>query len=159
MVFGEKVPSIPEAFSNFSCVNINCDSIRRLGVAKSVKVRVSFVQESYRLFHYLSLRLYIYHLYNLVYCNLYLTSSCNYELEEILTFLCSTWYRRCTTTRDIIRNLSTSTPWITPFFAIICLSLKENLKETLVLTVRKSLITLIRGEMSCGHEAVFNCQR
>ena len=55
MVFGEKVPSIPEAFSNFSCVNINCDSIRRLGVAKSVKVRVSFVQEStgsFTTFHY-----------------------------------------------------------------------------------------------------------
>lgn len=40
-MFGEKVPSIPDGFSNFSCVNINCDSIKRLGVAKAVKVWTS----------------------------------------------------------------------------------------------------------------------
>ena len=38
MVFGENVPSIPAAFSNFSCHNINCDTVKRLGVWKAVKV-------------------------------------------------------------------------------------------------------------------------
>ncbi|CAB3983284.1 ATP-binding cassette sub-family A member 2 isoform X4 [Paramuricea clavata] len=37
MVFGETVPSIPAKFSNFTCVNINCDTVKRLGVRNAVK--------------------------------------------------------------------------------------------------------------------------
>jgi hypothetical protein len=42
MVFGETVPSIPAKFSNFTCVNINCDTVKRLGVRNAVKVWARF---------------------------------------------------------------------------------------------------------------------
>ena len=46
LVFGENVSSIPAEFSKFKCVNINCDTVKRLGVRKAVKVFASIIVSS-----------------------------------------------------------------------------------------------------------------